>query len=235
MSGESEEYEERGAKLRAATRWVEAQPVRQRVLLLVAVAAVSFTLWDAVLMRSLTVREEQAEADTELLEKQVKALELEAEATVKKLAADPNLERRKRKAELQRQLADLDARFHERTADLIPPTEMVRVLKELLGRETKLQLVRLESLVAMPLLSPEDEESETGSDSATAQVRVFRHGLVIEMLGDYLSALHYLQAVEELPWKFFWESLNYEVQEWPVGRITLKVLSLSTEEGWIGV
>ena len=229
-----EEYEERGHKIRAAMRWVEAQPIRQRVLLLVAVAATCIALWDAFLMRSLTVRDEQAEVDTELLEKQVKALELEAEVTVKALAADPNRERRKRKAELQRQLADLETRFHEQTADLVPPTEMVRVLKELLGRETQLQLVRLESLAAMPLLGSEDAELET-LDSAAAQVRVYRHGLVIELLGDYLSALRYLQAVEELPWKFFWESLKYDVKEWPVGRITLKVLSLSTEEGWIGV
>ena len=227
-------------KIRDGMRWVDEQPLRQRLLLLAAIVAVFLTLWDAVLMRSSELREEQAESDVSLLEKQVKALELEAEATLKKLAADPNLERRKRKAELERQLADLDAGFNERTADLIPPSEMVRVLKELLGRESGLQLVRLESVPASPLLAPEKERgsesaSEAKVDLGSGPVRLFRHGLVLEMSGDYLSVLRYIQAVEQLPWKFFWESMSYQVQQWPVGRITLKLLSLSSEEGWIGV
>ena len=223
-------------KILDSMRWVDQQPVRQRLLLLVAVVAVFLTLWDAVLMRSSKMREEQAASDTTLLEKQVKALELQAEATLKKLAADPNLERRKRKAELERQLADLDSGFNERTADLIPPSEMVRVLKELLGRENNLQLVRLESVPASPLLAPDEESGSEGKvDLGSGPVRLFRHGLVLEMSGDYLSVLRYVQAIEQLPWKFFWESMTYQVQQWPVGQITLKLLSLSSEEGWIGV
>ncbi len=223
-------------KILDSMRWVDQQPVRQRLLLLVAVVAVFLTLWDAVLMRSSKMREEQAESDTALLEKQVKALELQAEATLKKLSADPNLQRRKRKAELERQLADLDSGFNERTADLIPPSEMVRVLKELLGRASGLQLVRLESVPASALLAPDEESGSEGKvDLGSGPVRLFRHGLVLEMSGDYLSVLRYVQAIEQLPWKFFWESMTYQVQQWPVGRITLKLLSLSSEEGWIGV
>ena len=223
-------------KILDSMRWVDQQPVRQRLLLLVAVVVVFLTLWDAVLMRSSKMREEQAKSDTALLEKQVKALELQAEATLKKLAADPNLERRKRKAELERQLADLDSGFNERTADLIPPSEMVRVLKELLGRDSGLQLVRLESVPASALLAADEELGSDGKvDLGSGPVRLFRHGLVLEMSGDYLSVLRYVQAIEQLPWKFFWESMTYQVQQWPVGRITLKLLSLSSEEGWIGV
>ncbi|MCZ6823127.1 MAG: hypothetical protein O7F10_09285 [Deltaproteobacteria bacterium] len=223
-------------KIRDSMRWVDEQPLRQRLLLLLAIVAVFLLLWDAVLMRASELREEQAESDTELLEKQVKALELEAEATLKKLASDPNLERRKRKVELERQLAELDAGFHERTADLIPPSEMVRVLKELLRRESGLQLVRLESVPASPLLAPDEELGSEGKvDLGSGPIRLFRHGLILELSGDYMSVLRYVQALERLPWKFFWESMNYQVQQWPTGKITLKLLSLSSEEGWIGV
>ncbi len=223
-------------KVRATMRWMDEQPLRQRLLLLVAIVAVFFTLWDVVLMRSSKLREGQAESDTTRLEKQVKALELQAEATLKKLAADPNLERRKRKAELERQLADLDARFNERTADLIPPSEMVRVLKELLGRDSGLQLVRLQSVPATQLMAPDEESGSEGKvDLGSGPIRLFRHGLILEMSGDYMSVLRYVQALEQLPWKFFWESMTYQVQQWPTGKITLKLLSLSSEEGWIGV
>jgi MSHA biogenesis protein MshJ len=215
----------------AGLRWIDAQPMRQRVLLLVAALAVLFAFWDAVLMRSAKARSVRAEADIEKLEKQVQALEAQSESIVQVLAADPNLDRRKRRAELQRQLAELDDRFNEQTADLIPPSEMVRVLKELLGHETMLQLVRVESLQAEPVLAANEIES----DIPPSRIRIFKHGLVMELLGDYLSTLRYLEAVEALPWQFFWESFEYQVEEYPEGRVKLKVLSLSTTEGWIGV
>lgn len=227
----NEKYDEWTRQVRLGLRWVDDQPPRQRVLLLVAIVAVLFTVWDAVLMRSVKGQAETAETEFDVLEMQVRALDLEAEATVKVLATDPYLERRQRKTQLESQLKDLDARFHAQTADLIPPAEMVRVLKELLTRETSLQLIRLESLPAEPLFAPDDTES----GSAPSRIPIFRHGLSIEMVGDYLSTLRYLEAVEKLPWKFFWESLSYDVIEYPRGRIRLKVLSLSTEEGWIGV
>ena len=44
-------------KILDSMRWVDQQPVRQRLLLLVAVVAVFLTLWDAVLMRSSKMRE----------------------------------------------------------------------------------------------------------------------------------------------------------------------------------
>lgn len=215
----------------AGLRWIDAQPMRQRVLVLVAALAVLFAFWDAVLMRPVKARSAGAEADIEKLEKQVRALEAKSESIVQVLAADPNLDRRERREELQRQLAELDARFSEQTADLIPPSEMVRVLKELLGHETMLELVRVESLQAEPVLAA----SEVGSDLPPSRIRIFKHGLVMELLGDYLSTLRYLEAVEALPWHFFWESFEYQVEEYPEGRIKLKVLSLSTAEGWIGV
>jgi MSHA biogenesis protein MshJ len=215
----------------AGLRWIDAQPMRQRVLLLVAALAVLFAFWDAVLMRSVKTRRTVAEADIEKLEKQVQALEAKSESIVQVLAADPNLDRRQRREELRRQLAELDARFSEQTADLIPPSEMVRVLKEVLGHETMLQLVRVESLQAEPVLA----ESEIESDVPASRIPIFKHGLVMELLGDYLSTLRYLEAVEDLPWHFFWESFEYQVEEYPEGRVKLKVLSLSTQEGWIGV
>ncbi len=227
----NEKLRELQEQMRAAQRWVDDQPERQRLLLLVAAFCILFILWDAVLMRSAKNRDEQGKADIEMLEKQVEALELEAGALVKRLAADPNVERRKRKAELERQIEKLDADLRTQTADLIPPSEMVSVLKELLGRDTTLTLVSLEALGAEPLIAVgvEEDARERGT------VPIYKHGLVMELTGDYLSAMRYLQAIEALPWNFLWDSLEYEVLEYPLGRIVLKVLSLSTEEGWIGV
>jgi MSHA biogenesis protein MshJ len=118
----------------------------------------------------------------------------------------------------------------KRTEDLIPPAEMTRVLKQILLQQVGLRLVRLESLPVEPLFeTPEGVEVESEGDD------LFKHGVVIEVLGDYASTVLYLQAVETLPRRFFWESLDYEVTEYPTARVTLTLRSLSTQEGVVGV
>jgi len=182
-------------------------------------------------MRSVATRSEEADADFAWLTREVEALTLESDTYAQALAEDPDLERRKLKISLERQLIEVESRFHEQTADLIPPAEMVGVLKKLLENISTLRLVRMEALRAEPMISP----GETDSESDLSDVEIYRHGLIMELEGDYLSTLRYLEAIEALSWNFFWESLLYEVKEYPVGRIRLKVFSLGTKEGWIGV
>ncbi len=57
----------------------------------------------------------------------------------------------------------------------------------------------------------------------------------MELEGGYMSTHRYLKALEDLPWRFFFESIDYEVINYPQARITLTVHSVSTQEAWIGV
>ena len=59
--------------------------------------------------------------------------------------------------------------------------------------------------------------------------------LQIEFKGSYLSTLEYLQALNKLPWKFYWDSLELKVDKYPVSTIVITVHTLSFHEGWIGV
>lgn len=115
--------------------------------------------------------------------------------------------------------------------NLIPPYKMAAVLKDLLRHQNDPRLVRMESLPVEPVyLGPTDE-----STASPREPDIFKHGLVMEMTGTYLGTLRYLQAIEGLRWHLLWESLEYDVEEYPDARITLTVRSFSTREGWIGV
>lgn len=217
-------------KLREGVAWVDAQPLRQRGLLLLATLVLLFAGWDLLLMRGVDLRVRTARDEQATLEKQLRTIELRVETLSQAMGVDPDVDRRRQEVELERQLVALDAQLGERAADLIPPREMVRVLKELLGRETELRLERIETLDAIPL------HAQDGDDLADAAgPRIFEHVLEMDFRGGYLSTLRYLQAIEALPWRFHWDALEYQVEEYPQARVRLRLLSLSTEEGWIGV
>ena len=218
-------------RLRDLMSWVESRDLRERALLLAACAAVLFGLWELALMEPL--REKQKAIDTNLreIEEQLRSSEVQGERILQAHSADPNQELRKLAETLGGQIEVLDARIHEHTVSLIPPKEMARFLEELLNERTKLRLIRLENLGPEPMLEvPLATAGAEGSSSG-----LFRHGIVIEFRGGYLDTLRYLRALEGLPWNFFWEDLEYQVQEYPEGKITIRAYTVSTDEVWAGV
>jgi MSHA biogenesis protein MshJ len=58
----------------------------------------------------------------------------------------------------------------------------------------------------------------------------------LELSGDYMDTLYFLQALEALPWRFFWDRVEYVAGEGETrGRLTLRLYTLGLEEAWIGV
>jgi MSHA biogenesis protein MshJ len=217
-------------QLSEAIKWLNARSARERIFLAAACLTIPVLLWDSALMEPLEARRLEADKKIGSLKNDVMRLEGETEKIAKELSIDLDEENRDRKKNLMDSLTRLHEVVDKRTEDLIPPAEMTRVLKQMLLRQAGLRLVRLESLPVEPLFeTPEGIEVDSeGGD-------LFKHGVVIEVLGDYASTVLYLQAVENLPRRFFWESLDYEVIEYPTARITLTLRSLSTQEGVVGV
>jgi len=140
----------------------------------------------------------------------------------------------------------VDQRLRALTVDLIPPREMARVLEAVLARDRGLRLLRLENLGTRPLVEPaaeggdgqaEGRQAAAGpapEDEAATVPRIFRHDLRMEFEGTFLDTLRYLQALERLPWRFYWDSVTLEVERHPRARVRIQVHTLSLEEGWIG-
>jgi len=124
---------------------------------------------------------------------------------------------------IQRRLEELNEKLGGYTAELIGPGEMSRVLQGILREQSNLRLIRVRNLL------PEALSMNEGQD-----VFFYRHGLEMEFEGGYFAALEYLQRIEALPWRFYWQLLELEVLEYPHNRIRIEVSTLSPHEEWIG-
>lgn len=139
---------------------------------------------------------------------------------------DPNQAVRVR---IERAIAEqqrLDGDIEELAGNLVTPNSMTRLLTSMLEAQAGLRLRRVENLApeAMRIAS---------ADAGDAPV--FKHSLVIELEGDYLSLIAYLTRLENFPERFFWDRLTFVQAEWPTGNVILQLHTLSTAEGFVGV
>lgn len=158
---------------------------------------------------------------------------------------DPNKFANDRLAVVNRQQQVLLDEIASLAGDLVTPRQMTTILTSVLERQSGLELISFRNESAKPLragLSNADSVlAETGAPDLTGVEReevtgqVYEHGLTIEFEGDFFNTLRYLRFLEGITGSFFWDSVRFSQTEWPGALVTLKIHTLSTEEGFIGV
>ncbi len=204
-------------KLQQYRERIDAMQLRERALLLcICLVGVYFLIETVALQPTLQQQERQKEAiiDWEL---QLDVLR-ERTGMLSEPPADESLD-------LRDQLADLEEQLRDQLGTLLKPSQAVEVLEQVLGQEHDLKLIEVEA-VSRPLTGLEFE-----GQAELAISDIGRYELRLELEGSYLGTLRYLRALEALPWKFFWESVEYEVIEYPLARVTLEIYTLGLLKG----
>lgn len=166
------------------------------------------------------------------------------------LEQDPDEETRKKITQLEAKLGKIDEQLVHLTTELISPSEMRQALLKLLNLEPGVSLLSFELTGAKPLLALAQQPSNAITEQAsknkasTAEpisteepvgLNLYQHGIKIKLSGEYFQLRNYLQRLEQLSWKFFWQDFQFEVKEYPNSEVDITIYSLGLTKEFIGV
>ncbi len=211
-----------------------ALSTRERNIVLILGLAVLVFLWDALLFGPVQRESKQLKLQMSTVESQISKQSKELAELMAAVNRDPNSELKQRRDQLSSAVAEMDQRLETLTSNLIPPKQMAKVLEQVLRENNNLKLVQVISLPSKKLSGGKTESGKEIAVSEDTQV-LYRHGVRLELEGNYFDTLNYLRKLEALPWQVLWSSLHYEVQEYPKASVRLEINTLSTNSGWIGV
>ncbi len=211
------------AKLTSLQATVDKLNMRERLLVFATGIMLLGSVWYLGLMQPLAQQAKNDRTQIEAVQERIKALNQSLEVEVLEISGVGTGDR-EQLALLQRRIDEIDERLGGYAAEMVDPAQMSRLLQGVLKEQSKLKLIRIRNL------SP---EAMSASDDARTR-KFYKHGLEIEFEGSYFACLEYLQAIEALPWRFYWQLLELEVLEYPRNRIRLEVSTLSPNEEWIG-
>lgn len=218
-------------RLTAAAAALEARPLRERVLLLLAAAVLLLIVWDLGLRAPIADRGQHAADRVASIETQIDELVRAEQGLRTDLEALVDASPEQALARVRAELAEIDARLSERTARVVAPDQMTSVLHDMLAADPSLQLVALHNRGVEPLVREAGGE-DVGGDAIP---RVFRHRVEVVVQGDYFALLSYLQRLEALRWQFQWDELRIETVDYPTAAATISLSTLSLAEDWLGV
>ncbi|NOX43994.1 MAG: hypothetical protein GXP19_09720 [Gammaproteobacteria bacterium] len=211
----------------------EAFSLRERGLIFAAVVVLMSLAWDAMVLSPQEVKQKNIVSEMLSVNQQLEGISTQVNVITKKLRGGETQRVQMRIDELQGLLSDLKHKQQRLAIEFIQPEQMATVLRDMLSNETKLTLIRLESLGVEPLFP--SQEISPSENTQEKRPNIYKHGMRVELEGDFNSTLNYLQALESMPWRFYWDNVEYQVLDYPVARVVITVHTLSLDEGWIGV
>lgn len=216
-----------------ATQWrkvadaYEQRPPAEKAIIAVLVVGMVGWLWLITVFDPARADITDVERRIATSEARISSLQARSDQARADAEDDPEQAVREQIGRLIEQQRQVDRDIEELAGRLVPPNEMTRLLTTILEEQSGLDLQRVENTGPDELRSMDaDDEGDTG--------QVYRHGLVLEFQGSYLNTLQYLLYLESLSESFFWDSLQFRIDEWPTARVTLELHTLSSEEGFVG-
>ncbi|RUO37608.1 hypothetical protein CWE13_06545 [Aliidiomarina shirensis] len=164
---------------------------------------------------------QQATAQATSMQQQVAAAQAE-------LQADPDTALSSR----QRQLSSRNDRLNQQLdnlAEFIEPEQLLDWLQAMLmdsenigssaenNNDSGLTLRSFDTYAPVPFL----EDTPTGT--------VYQHNVELVLEGSYFSIRDYLQRLQDLPFGFYWQELDYQVDAYPTAFVRLRLYTLSQQ------
>jgi MSHA biogenesis protein MshJ len=240
-----------------ATRF-DRMSLRERLLVFAALLTAAIVLWQGMLMEPLALREKTLSLELTDLQESVAQL---SHATESVASSDPTSVAEHRLEDRQKALDAINAKLAAESAGLIPPSQMVTVIHDVLRHQQGLTLISLKNLPVRSLVPEKNEKPTQAANSAesaasappgsaetdaaatpdVAQAPIpatsgpYLHPVELVIEGRYLDIITYLHALEGLKWHFYWRVLELQTKQYPLNRVRIELSTVSLDKEWIGV
>lgn len=218
-------------------RRFDALKPRERLMVFAAGVAIIAGLGFALVIDGALSRHKILAANAEKHRIDLAQLQKQNADLSRLLNQDADAEGRKRVEDLRLQLGSFDAELRSVQQGLVPPNRMVKVLEDMLSRNSNVRLVKLRTLPVSALMEPTGVPADNTAAKPPAPPKnlVYKHGIELTVEGNYLDLLEYQARLEKLPWRMFFARTSVNAFDYPRVLMTMTLYTLSLEEAWLVV
>ncbi len=215
---------------------IDSRILRERILIFITLLAVVFLLWNFLVQANFDRDRKALQAEADNIASEQRSLETQINSLAMAMASDPAIAKHNEIRKLNTDIDVVETKLSGLSQGLISAEQLPKVLEEVLLRTASVKLLQVRTLAAseLQLASGVSDAKDEGKIHASG-TGVYKHGVLIRVAGNYAQLIQLMTEIEALQWKFYWESLDYTVKQYPNAEIDIRVFTLSSEEGLLGV
>lgn len=104
----------------------------------------------------------------------------------------------------------------------ISPEKMGEAMRDIVTKNSKAKLLALKTQPSEALVMKQGDEFPP----------LYKKTIKLQFESDYYSTLQILRKIESLPWAVFYDTIQYQVEQYPKAKVSLIIFMLSEEERW---
>lgn len=205
--------------------WYDGRPIRERLVFAGAALILTLLLFEGLWWGPQRERTTMVQRDVASLLAQEAALSDELDQLEERESQDPDSAISEQLDILAARIDNLDERLRGQTLQILAPEQMTSVLRDMIGTVDGMRIIGIRSEMPQRLVNSAEDNLPV----------LWRHGLVIDLQGDYLGLLDCMRRLEELPWRLYWLGMEVEAHGAGPGDFRLHVYTVSLREEWIRV
>lgn len=211
---------------------IDGMSLRERALIFAATAFAVVSLINTFFLDPLLAQ--QKGLSSQVVQQQEKMKETQAQLTslLQAKQADEHAPQREHIRQLREQIAEGDAYLKATQDKLVPPEKMAALLEQVLARNSRLQLVALNTLPVSLFIEP---SADAATKAVVQEKQIFKHGVQMTVRGSYADLMQYLAALEKMPTQMFWGMAKLNVVQYPSAELTVTLYTLSLDKTWLQV
>ena len=198
--------------------WFEEKDLKFRLFLLIIIFLGLGLFSNLLFFTHFSQSLKQVENKKLGIEKEIKLLDEQYQSLSN--ALKENLKNNGNHELLKSEFLRLNEHIGSFSSELITEEKMEQLLKKMLKTFEGLQFLNL----------THQSKTDRSSDENHQLTTFYRHEITIVLKGEYEPFIQYLKALEVLPVRFFWDSVEYEVSHYPNSKITLHIHTLSHDD-----
>ena len=214
---------------------LDAMSFRERLLIFLAAAGLTFTAIFIGLIEPALKRQEQMMLSISGLQQEIYTLNNQLISTEQQHKQGKNSETNRLLAEA----GALEVSLRDRESGMIPPDKMIPVLKSLLAAQPGLKLISLNTTAPRPVFIKDAAGADVSGVAAALPTvavapaeQLYKHGIELQVTGSYAYLTDYIERLESLPWAMQWKSMRLDASHHPQLELTLGLTTLSRESTW---
>lgn len=209
--------------------WYDQLETKPQALLLAVVLLFLYVVWDAMLSGNVFNQREQLRIELAKVDAEYQANQAQINIFTRGAGTNLNMSLSQQRDQLAKQLLKLDERLIVYAKHTVDPGQMINVLKKLLAEQSGLAWLGMEKEVAVDIA----DQINIGDQNLTS-APLYLHNFNLQFEGDFFTSLAYLERIQSLKWPIFWDEFDYQVINYPLAHVNLKIHTVSTEPSWVG-
>ncbi len=189
---------------------------REQILVVASLFLLVLMLWYVLIWSAIESKQKTYKSELARIKQEVVVLQSDVTLQNGRIAKDPNKMIEQKREQLRQAIKKLDVELGVYSKQLLTARGMMKALKDITVDASGIEIKAVDVLP--------DEQQEGTEDS---EHPLYRHGVRITFIANYFSTMAYLEKMESLPWRLFWDRLDYQVTKYPESEVLLQVHTLS--------